>query len=193
MAITIWPRTSSISCWRARPTRPRGSRGISLFIVPKRMVSPAGEIGPANDLRVVSLERKLGIHASPTCVMAYGDKEGRHGLSRRRGEPRPRIHVHHDEHRPALHRHPGSQRRRKRLSGGARLCADPGPGPPARRHQTRHAHHRPSRCPPDGDDDPRQARRGAGARLFHRRGAGPCQAAKPMPRSARRASGWWIC
>ena len=61
------------------PDAPRGSRGISLFIVPKRMVSPAGEIGPANDLRVVSLERKLGIHASPTCVMAYGDKEGATG------------------------------------------------------------------------------------------------------------------
>ena len=62
------------------PEAPAGSRGISLFIVPKRMISPQGELGQANDLRVVSLERKLGIHASPTCVMAYGDKKGAIGF-----------------------------------------------------------------------------------------------------------------
>jgi 3-(methylthio)propanoyl-CoA dehydrogenase len=58
------------------PHAPAGSRGISLFIVPKILVSPAGALGHANDLRVVSLEHKLGIHASPTCVMAYGDGGG---------------------------------------------------------------------------------------------------------------------
>jgi 3-(methylthio)propanoyl-CoA dehydrogenase len=55
---------------------PAGSRGISLFIVPKTLVSPAGALSHPNDLRVVSLEHKLGIHASPTCVMAYGDGGG---------------------------------------------------------------------------------------------------------------------
>jgi 3-(methylthio)propanoyl-CoA dehydrogenase len=55
---------------------PAGSGGISLFIVPKTLVSPAGALGDPNDLRVVSLEHKLGIHASPTCVMAYGDGGG---------------------------------------------------------------------------------------------------------------------
>ena len=53
------------------PGAPPGTRGISLFLVPK--VLPDGTV---NDLRCVSIEHKLGIHASPTCVMAYGD-EGR--------------------------------------------------------------------------------------------------------------------
>jgi alkylation response protein AidB-like acyl-CoA dehydrogenase len=53
------------------PDAPPGTRGISLFLVPKILPD-----GSANDLRCVSIERKLGIHASPTCVMSYGD-EGR--------------------------------------------------------------------------------------------------------------------
>jgi 3-(methylthio)propanoyl-CoA dehydrogenase len=61
------------------PGAPPGSRGISLFLVPKRLVNASGTLGHANDLRVVSLERKLGIHASPTCVMAYGDNGGAAG------------------------------------------------------------------------------------------------------------------
>jgi alkylation response protein AidB-like acyl-CoA dehydrogenase len=56
------------------PDAPAGSRGISLFIVPKFHVGPDGELGTRNDLRVVSVEHKLGIHASPTCVMSYGDE-----------------------------------------------------------------------------------------------------------------------
>jgi alkylation response protein AidB-like acyl-CoA dehydrogenase len=58
------------------PDAPAGSRGISLFIVPKYHVNDDGTLGERNDLRVVSLEHKLGIKASPTCVMSYGD-EGR--------------------------------------------------------------------------------------------------------------------
>jgi len=50
---------------------PEGTRGISLFLVPKLLPD-----GSANDLRCVSIEHKLGIHASPTCVMSYGDHEG---------------------------------------------------------------------------------------------------------------------
>ncbi len=60
-------------------TAPAGSRGISLFIVPKRIVNADGSLGASNDLRVVGLEHKLGIHASPTCVMAYGDGGGATG------------------------------------------------------------------------------------------------------------------
>jgi len=56
------------------PGAPAGSRGISLFLVPKYLVSADGGIGVRNDLRAVSIEHKLGIHASPTCVMSYGDK-----------------------------------------------------------------------------------------------------------------------
>jgi len=58
------------------PDAPAGTRGISLFIVPKRLVNPDGSLGGHNDLRCVSLEHKLGIHGSPTCVMAYGDRGG---------------------------------------------------------------------------------------------------------------------
>ncbi|NVE95417.1 acyl-CoA dehydrogenase [Altererythrobacter lutimaris] len=55
------------------PDAPEGSRGISLFIVPKYHVNADGSLGPKNDVRCVSLEHKLGINASPTCVMSYGD------------------------------------------------------------------------------------------------------------------------
>jgi len=58
------------------PDAPPGTRGISLFIVPKRLVSPDGALGERNDVSCVSIEHKLGIHASPTCVMSYGDNEG---------------------------------------------------------------------------------------------------------------------
>ena len=58
------------------PDAPPGTRGISLFIVPKFMVNDDGTLGPRNDLRPVSLEHKLGIHASPTCVMQFGENEG---------------------------------------------------------------------------------------------------------------------
>jgi alkylation response protein AidB-like acyl-CoA dehydrogenase len=55
------------------PDAPEGSAGISLFAVPKYHVKADGSLGPRNDLRCVSLEHKLGINASPTCVMSYGD------------------------------------------------------------------------------------------------------------------------
>lgn len=55
------------------PDAPEGSRGISLFVVPKYHVNTDGSLGNRNDLRCVSLEHKLGINASPTCVMSYGD------------------------------------------------------------------------------------------------------------------------
>lgn len=55
------------------PDAPEGTRGISLFVVPKYHVNDDGSLGAHNDLRPVSLEHKLGINASPTCVMSYGD------------------------------------------------------------------------------------------------------------------------
>ncbi|MBI3711120.1 MAG: acyl-CoA dehydrogenase, partial [Proteobacteria bacterium] len=58
------------------PDAPAGSKGISLFLVPKVMVGPDGTLKGRNDLRCVSLEHKLGINASPTAVMAYGDNGG---------------------------------------------------------------------------------------------------------------------
>ncbi|HUY68916.1 MAG TPA: acyl-CoA dehydrogenase family protein [Alphaproteobacteria bacterium] len=58
------------------PDAPDGTRGLSLFLVPKILVKDDGSLGEANDVRVVSIEHKLGQHASPTCVMAYGDQGG---------------------------------------------------------------------------------------------------------------------
>ena len=58
------------------PDAPEGVKGISLFIVPKFLVDADGSLGARNDVKCVSIEHKLGIHASPTAVMAYGDGEG---------------------------------------------------------------------------------------------------------------------
>ena len=58
------------------PDAPPGTKGISLFLVPKYLVNDDGSLGERNDLRVVSSEHKIGIHASPTCVMSYGDEAG---------------------------------------------------------------------------------------------------------------------
>lgn len=58
------------------PDAPEGVKGISLFLVPKFLVNEDGSIGERNDVYAVSLEHKLGIHASPTCVMSYGDNGG---------------------------------------------------------------------------------------------------------------------
>jgi hypothetical protein len=57
------------------PGAPTGSRGISLFVVPKYLPQADGTPGARNDLRVVSIEHKMGIHASPTCVISYGDND----------------------------------------------------------------------------------------------------------------------
>ena len=58
------------------PEAPAGTKGISLFLVPKFLVTDGGEPGERNDVRCVSIEHKMGIHASPTCVMSYGDDGG---------------------------------------------------------------------------------------------------------------------
>ena len=62
-----------------------GVKGISLFIVPKYLVNADGSPGARNEVRCLSIEHKLGIHASPTCVMAYGEKQG--ALAYLVGEP----------------------------------------------------------------------------------------------------------
>ena len=56
------------------PDAPHGTRGISLFLVPKYLVNKDGSLGARNDVECAGLEHKLGIHASPTCVMKYGEK-----------------------------------------------------------------------------------------------------------------------
>ena len=58
------------------PDAPKGVRGMSLFIVPKFLINDDGSIGDRNDVYVPSIEHKLGIHGSPTCVMAFGENDG---------------------------------------------------------------------------------------------------------------------
>ena len=55
------------------PDSPPGTKGISCFIVPKYLVQDDGSLGERNDYRCLSLEHKLGLHASPTCVISYGE------------------------------------------------------------------------------------------------------------------------
>jgi acyl-CoA dehydrogenase len=62
------------------PDAPPGTKGISLFLVPKFLLNPDGSLGQRNDARAHSVEHKLGIHASPTCTMVYGDKGGAVGF-----------------------------------------------------------------------------------------------------------------
>ena len=55
------------------PDAPAGTRGLSLFLVPKYRLDADGNPGEPNDVRVVSIEHKMGLHASPTCVLSFGD------------------------------------------------------------------------------------------------------------------------
>ena len=57
------------------PDAPAGSRGISLFIVPKYRVAEDGALGEFNDVRCTGIEHKMGLHGSPTCSMSYGDQD----------------------------------------------------------------------------------------------------------------------
>ena len=58
------------------PEAPSGTKGISLFLVPKFLLNDDGTLGARNDVKCIGLEDKLGIHASPTCIMAYGEDTG---------------------------------------------------------------------------------------------------------------------
>jgi acyl-CoA dehydrogenase len=62
------------------PDAPPGTKGVSLFLVPKFLPNPDGSLGERNDARAHSIEHKLGIHASPTCTMVYGDRGGATGF-----------------------------------------------------------------------------------------------------------------
>ncbi|HYZ47555.1 MAG TPA: acyl-CoA dehydrogenase [Sphingomonas sp.] len=61
------------------PGAPGGTKGISLFLVPKYRLNADGSPGAFNDVRCVSIEHKLGIHASPTCTLSFGDQDDCHG------------------------------------------------------------------------------------------------------------------
>ncbi len=69
------------------PDSPPGTKGISLFVVPKYVVNEDGSVGPFNDVKTVSLEHKMGIKASPTAVLSFGD-EGEGSIGYLVGEER---------------------------------------------------------------------------------------------------------
>lgn len=58
------------------PDAPAGAKGLSLFVAPKHLVNPDGSVGERNAVETVAIEHKLGIHASPTCVLSYEDATG---------------------------------------------------------------------------------------------------------------------
>ncbi|MGC4013757.1 MAG: acyl-CoA dehydrogenase family protein [Luteolibacter sp.] len=95
---------------------PAGHRGLSLFVAPKRLVHPDGSLGARNAVETVAVEHKLGIHASPTCVLQLRRRDR---LPGRRAARRLAGHVRHDELG-------ADQRRRAGPRGvGARLPARP--------------------------------------------------------------------
>ena len=115
------------------PDAPEGVKGISLFIVPKFLVKPDGSLGARNDVRCVSIEHKLGIHASPTAVMAYGDKEGAIGYligEENRGLEYMFIMMNAARFAVGME---GVAICRGRVPEGARLCEGAAPEPGARR------------------------------------------------------------
>ena len=112
------------------PDAPPGSRGISLFLVPKFLPDDDGRRRDrATTSARLSLEHKLGIHASPTCVLAYGEDEGAVGW--RIGEENRGLEYMFTMMNAARLNvgRAGRGDRRARLSAGPRLRPDPGAGP----------------------------------------------------------------
>ena len=124
-AITISPPTPSTWCSGASRARRAGVKGISLFIVPKFLVNADGSLGARNEVRCLSIEHKLGIHASPTCVLAFGERDGAIAHLVGRAGARPRVHVRHDEQRAPVGGERGLRGRRARLP--ARGCSGRAP------------------------------------------------------------------
>ncbi len=119
------------------PGAPEGVKGMSLFVVPKFLVNADGSLGERNDVRCLSVEHKLGIHGSPTCVLAFGQQGGAVGGAHRRGESRPRIHVHHDECRALRRGARGHRAVGAGVSDRACVRERTHPGHGARRERTR--------------------------------------------------------
>ncbi len=133
------------------PDAPAGTKGISLFLVPKFLVNEDGSLGERNDAHCIGLEEKLGIHGSPTCVMAYGEQGGAIGTLIGEENRGLACHVHDDEQRPPSRRHARRRHSRSRISARIGLCERPqaGPSPRLRSRTRRHgADHRTSRHPP---------------------------------------------
>ncbi len=97
-----------------------GTKGISMFLVPKYLVAPDGSLGERNDVTCVSIEHKLGIHGSPDVRAVVRRADGAIGWLDRRRARGHAEHVHDDEHRPPVGRAAGTRRRRTGVPAGAR-------------------------------------------------------------------------
>ena len=129
-ASTTWPRTSSIWSWPGWTARRPAPGASPCSSCPSSCRRRTVGLGRRNDLRCVSLEHKLGINASPTCVMAYGDDEGAVGFLLGEENAGHALHVHDDEQRAPLRSGiEGLGLGRARLSAGPRLRPRARPGP----------------------------------------------------------------
>ena len=135
------------------PGAPAGTRGLSLFVAPKFLVNPDGSLGPRNDLRCASIEHKLGIHASPTCVMLYGESEGAKAwLVGEENRGLAAMFVMMNAARLAVGTQ-GVAIARARLPAGARIRARAAPGPRTERRRRHGADHRTPGRSAHADDD----------------------------------------
>ncbi len=159
------------------PDAPAGVKGISLFTVPK-IAGERGRIARRAQRRLLRVDRAQARHqGEPDGGAAVrrrtlpGRRRGRRDRrARRRGEPRPRVHVRHDERRALPGRHAGHRDRRSRVPAGGGLRE--GPRAVARRRRlerTGHDHPSPRRAS-DADVDARAGRGGPRARVRHGRG-----------------------
>ena len=170
------------------PDAPEGVKGISLFVVPKVLVNDDGSLG-AQQRRQVRVDRAQARHPREPHLRDGLRRQGRRGrLSGRRGEPRPRVHVHHDEPGALLGRHGGRGHRRARLPARRRLRPRPRAGQGGRPRQGgegRADHRAPGRAA-DADDDARPHRGAARRRVRHGLRDGPRAPPRRTRRRARR-------
>ena len=177
------------------PDAPEGVKGISLFIVPKFLVNADGSLGARNDVHCVSIEHKLGIKASPTAVLQFGDHGGAIGtLVGEENRGLEYMFIMMNAARFAR-RHAGRRRGRARVpeGGGVREGPRAVARPVAVRRRAR-GHHPPSGRAPHADDDARPDRGGARAGLCRRRGVRRRASSSPTPQRAsriRRSTNTW--
>ncbi len=170
------------------PDAPEGVKGISLFVVPKFLVNDDGSLGARNDVHCVSLEHKLGIHASPTAVMVYGEKGGAIGYvvgEENRGLEYMFIMMNLARFSVGMEG-VGLSRSRLPARGGLREGSRAGQGGGLGQGRQGGPDHRPSGHPAHADDDARVHRSDPRRRLCH--GRRPRQRARPS-RCRKRASG----
>ena len=166
-----------------------GTKGLSLFIVPKlHFDHTTGELtGERNGVYATNVEKKMGIKASTTCELTFGDGTPAQGLAAGRGARRHRPDVPGDRARPDAGRHQGHRDALHRLPERPGVRQDPGAGCRSRRgrgpDRTARHDHPPPRCPPVADE-PEGVRRGAPLPgPVHRERAGP-RWRWPRPRAA---------